>query len=160
MAGIGKYKKEQAFNLKSGNKPSFRGMGSSPFHAEETKPKEEEEVTPGSPSESPTDPDSKEPVAKEDGTWTKIAKIGANALIGGFDHLYGTETARPKINFAKHEEEVDDASPESKVSSLLGEDYKLGDLTYGKPKNPSTKIQGSLTDKPKDNRFGGASLTK
>ena len=30
MAGIGSYEKGKAFALKSGNKPSFKGMGSSP----------------------------------------------------------------------------------------------------------------------------------
>jgi hypothetical protein len=31
MAGIGKYKKGKAFTLKSGNKPMFKQMGSSPI---------------------------------------------------------------------------------------------------------------------------------
>ena len=31
MAGIGKYKKGKAFTLKSGNKPAFKQMGSSPM---------------------------------------------------------------------------------------------------------------------------------
>ena len=33
MAGIGKYKKGKAFQLKSGNKPTFKMMGSSPLQS-------------------------------------------------------------------------------------------------------------------------------
>ena len=31
MAGLGDYKKGKAFTLKSGNKPTFKDMGSSPL---------------------------------------------------------------------------------------------------------------------------------
>ena len=43
---------------------------------------------------------------------TKAWKIAANALIGGFDSVYGTKTKRPTINWDKADEESEAKSPE------------------------------------------------
>mgnify|MGYP003672209985 CR=1 FL=1 len=132
-----KFNKTKGFSLKSGNKPTFQQMGSgspldktlignqknlpdhlrakiedapgkmydtpgkmynAPLKAEDEK---EEETT--------EDGDKKEPVKPKDKLGVKIAKIAANAAIGGFDAATGSKTARPTINFGpeKAEEEIE-----------------------------------------------------
>ena len=159
MAGLGKYKKGAAFTLKSGNKPTFQQMGSgspldktlignqknlpdhlrakiedapgkmydtpgkmynAPLKAEN---KKEEETT--------EDGDKKEPVKPKDKLGVKIAKIAANAAIGGFDAVTGHTTKRPTVNFGpdKAEEEAETLTIGQK---MLKDDYELGDLTKAK----------------------------
>ena len=82
MAGIGKYTKGKAFKLKSGNSPAFKmmagdspitnefgiGKGTSPYRNTEEENKDDS-GTPG---------------------WKKALLIGAEALTGGLDAVYGT----------------------------------------------------------------------
>jgi len=138
----------KGFSLKSGNKPAFQQMGSSspgkmyntpgkmynaPLKAEDEKEEETTEVE-----------DKKEPVKPKDKLGVKIAKIAANAAIGGFDAVTGHTTKRPTVNFGpdKAEEEAETLTIGQK---MLKDDYELGDLTKDKFSNNSTKIQGSLT---------------
>ena len=70
MAGIGKYKKGEAFKLKSGNAPAFKMMaGESPI----------------------TSPYKEDADEKGNGKGLKNAlMIGASALTGGLDAVYGS----------------------------------------------------------------------
>ena len=143
-----KFNKMKGFSLKSGNKPAFQQMGSgspgkmyntpgkmynAPLKAEDEKEEETTEVE-----------DKKEPVKPKDKLGVKIAKIAANAAIGGFDAVTGHTTKRPTVNFGpdKAEEEAETLTIGQK---MLKDDYELGDLTKDKFSNNSTKIQGSLT---------------
>ena len=147
-----KFNKMKGFSLKSGNKPAFQQMGSSspgkmsyqfttspgkmynaPLKAEDEKEEETTEVE-----------DKKIPVEPKDKLGVKIAKIAANAAIGGFDAVTGHTTKRPTVNFGtdKAEEEAETLTIGQK---MLKDDYELGDLTKDKFSNNSTKIQGSLT---------------
>ena len=80
MAGIGKYEKGKPFTLKSGNKPTFKSIGGSPTNLKNfgigkgTSPYEQDEAQ------------------DEGGTpgWKKALGIGAMALTGGLDAVYGT----------------------------------------------------------------------
>jgi len=154
-----KFNKTKGFSLKSGNKPTFQQMGSSispgkmydapgkmynaPLKAEDNEVKKDEEA--------PKVEDKKEPAKPADKLGVKIAKIAANAAIGGFDAATGSKTARPTINFGpKKGEEAGEALTIGQ--KMLKDDYNLGDLTkdntpkysLGEYKKPSTKIQGSL----------------
>ena len=119
-----KFNKMKGFSLKSGNKPTFQQMGgvspgkmydtpgkmyNAPLKAET---KKEEETT--------EDVDKKEPVKPKDKLGVKIAKIAANAAIGGFDAVTGHKTARPTINFGhgKAEEEAKALDPGQKAIEL------------------------------------------
>ena len=130
-----KFNKMKGFSLKSGNKPAFKQMGSgspgkmydtpgkmynAPLKAEDEK---EEETT--------EDGDKKEPVKPKDKLGVKIAKIAANAAIGGFDAVTGHTTKRPTVNFGpdKAEEEAETLTIGQK---MLKDDYELGDLTKAK----------------------------
>jgi hypothetical protein len=177
MAGIGKYKKGAAFTLKSGNKPTFQQMSSgSPLDKtlignqknlpEHLRSKIEDAPgkmydTPGKMynaplkadnDETPKVEDKKETAKPKDKLGVKIAKIAANAAIGGFDAVTGHTTKRPTVNFGpdKAEEEAETLTIGQK---MLKDDYKLGDLakqdkapkySLGDYKEPSTKIKGSL----------------
>ena len=181
MAGLGKYKKGAKFTLKSGNKIDpeafFKGevkinpsqesgiYYKSPLEAEEEKKEEKYDpynVSGDKDEDKGKDGDEKE-VVKPDKPGTKAWKVAANALIGGFDAISGTRTKRPKINFGQHEKEVAADSPEQKastiISDILGEDYKLGDLSK-REKEKTTKPKYSLTEdykKPKTNIKGSLS---
>ena len=112
-----KFNKMKGFSLKSGNKPAFQQMGSSspgkmydtpgkmynaPLKAED----EKEEETTGV-------EDKKISVEPKDKLGVKIAKIAANAAIGGFDAVTGHTTKRPTVNFGpdKAEEEAEALTP-------------------------------------------------
>ena len=115
-----KFNKMKGFSLKSGNKPAFKQMGgvspgkmydtpgkmyNAPLKAEDDKVEKEEETT--------EDGDKKKPVKPKDKLGVKIAKIAANAAIGGFDAVTGHTTKRPTVNFGpdKAEEETEALTP-------------------------------------------------
>lgn len=113
-----KFNKMKGFSLKSGNKPTFQQMGSSispgkmynaPLKAEDDEVKKDEEA--------PKVEDKKETAKPADKLGVKIAKIAANAAIGGFDAATGSKTARPTINFGpeKAEEEAEALTPGQKA---------------------------------------------
>jgi len=111
--------KKKGFQLRSSNKPSFYKMsGASPFKEDNNNT----EVSVDVDKDKDKGKDNKE--KKEDETktnlppdkpGTKAWKVAANALIGGFDAVYGTKTKRPQINWPKNDEEVDADSPEEKI---------------------------------------------
>lgn len=123
-----KFNKSKGFTLKSGNK-----IEPISFFKGETTPSQSSGVYYKSPLEAEGDDtedvedvdDSEEkkedtPKPPPDKPGTKAWKIAANALIGGFDAVTGEKTKRPTINFGKHDEEVEDDSPEAKVKELQG----------------------------------------
>ena len=127
-----KFNKTKGFSLKSGNKPTFQQMGSSispgkmynaPLKAEDDEVKKDEEA--------PKVEDKKETAKPADKLGVKIAKIAANAAIGGFDAVTGHTTKRPTVNFGpdKAEEEAETLTIGQK---MLKDDYKLGDLAKDK----------------------------
>lgn len=117
--------KKKGFQLRSGNKPSFYKMsGASPFKEDNNNT----EVSVDVDNDKDKEKDNKE--KKEDETktnlppdkpGTKAWKIAANALIGGFDAVYGTKTKRPQINWPKNDEEVDADSPEQRIQKYKEE---------------------------------------
>ena len=160
-----KFNKTKGFSLKSGNKPTFQQMGGvSPGKMYDTpgkmynaplKAEDDNEVDPKAvvPEETEAEKKAREkeekeqPVKPKDKLGVKIAKIAANAAIGGFDAVTGHTTKRPTVNFGpdKAEEEAETLTIGQK---MLKDDYELGDLTKAKKdkfSNNSTKIQGSLT---------------
>tara|TARA_R110000765_G_scaffold378432_2_gene469362 strand:- start:28 stop:564 length:537 start_codon:yes stop_codon:yes gene_type:complete len=100
MAGIGDYEKGKAFALKSGNKPTFKVMGSgSPNNLNSfgvgkgTSPYNQEEE-------------------KEEGKgkfWKNALKVGVSALTGGLDAVYGKGKIVPLSSdrLKKDDEEVE-----------------------------------------------------
>jgi len=143
MAGLGKYKKGAAFTLKSGNKPSFLQMGStsgaSPitnYSAPLKTGDDKENPNAVVPEETEAEKRARLENEKEkqrtkpaDKLGVKIAKIAANAAIGGFDAVTGSETRRPTINFGpeKGEEESDALTPGQKAlleSSTMEKDLE------------------------------------
>ena len=160
-----KFNKTKGFSLKSGNKPTFQQMGSSsPGKMYDTpgkmynaplKAEGDDKVDPNAEVPEETEAEKKarekeekeQPVKPKDKLGVKIAKIAANAAIGGFDAVTGHTTKRPTVNFGpdKAEEEAETLTIGQK---MLKDDYELGDLTKAKKdkfSNNSTKIQGSLT---------------
>jgi hypothetical protein len=152
-----KFNKSTGFQLKSGNKPTFnemRGMNpgtvfkpmeskdtglyyKSPYKQEETttpSPEDEESTTPEQQGSEPTTEKEKQ---EPDKPGTKAWKILANTLIGGFDHVYGTKTKRPKINWGKKEKAEDTRTIEEKMDDLLG-GKKDSDRKFRK--NPKIEI--------------------
>jgi len=164
-----KFNKTQGFSLKSGNKPSFLQMrstpGSSPITNYSAPLKVEEKKEEETPEETPEEKKARlenekngekekkeEPVKPRDSNMAIAGKFAANMLLGGMkesgmikdDHSLA-------INYGpkKGEEEADALTISQK---MLKDDYKLGDLTkdktpkysLGEYKKPSTKIQGSL----------------
>ena len=116
MAGLGKYKKGAAFTLKSGNKPTFVQMGSSPANmnnfgvGQGGSPYKEHED--GHVEDAVVDPkatkDKESKVNeqggdndKEDKAWVKALKIGTTLLSGGIQGVYGGKREIPKINYGK-----------------------------------------------------------
>jgi len=115
--------KKKGFQLRSGNRPSFYKMsGASPFkednngngNGNNTESNTEEEKTNKKDNENKKEDETKTNLPP-DKPGTKAWKIAANALIGGFDAVYGTKTKRPQINWPKNDEEVDADSPEEKI---------------------------------------------
>ena len=163
MAGIGKYKKGVAFKLKSGNNPTFEQMGSSPANLNNfgigpggsPYRKKDEDKDKNDDSSETTKNTTKEQggdAEKADKPWVKALKIGTTLLSGGIQGVYGGEREYPKINYGKKAKKSTESPTEGIISSILGEDYKLGDLakkTKTKKyslienwKKPKTNIQG------------------
>ena len=142
MAGIGKYKKGAKFTLKSGNKPAFKAIGSSPANmnnfgiGQGGSPWKQE--TSETPTETPTEtPEEKKArLEKEkanstvdeqggdaetaDPTWKKALKIGTTLLSGGIQGVYGGKREYPKINYgekAKKSTESPEDGVKTKVTS-------------------------------------------
>tara|TARA_R100001129_G_C5317159_1_gene246704 strand:+ start:564 stop:1115 length:552 start_codon:yes stop_codon:yes gene_type:complete len=123
--------KKKGFQLRSGNRPSFYKMsGASPFKEDnnsngngnntESNTEEEEEKTNQQDTENKKEDETKTNLPP-DKPGTKAWKIAANALIGGFDAVYGTKTKRPQINWPKNDEEVDADSPEQRIQKYKEE---------------------------------------
>ena len=126
-----KFNKMKGFSLKSGNKPAFKQMGGvSPGKMYDTpgkmynaplKAEDDNEVDPKAvvPEETEAEKKAREkeekeqPVKPKDKLGVKIAKIAANAAIGGFDAVTGHTTKRPTVNFGpdKAEEETEALTP-------------------------------------------------
>ena len=122
-----KFNKMKGFSLKSGNKPAFKQMGgvspgkmydtpgkmyNAPLKAGDDKVEKDEEA--------PKVEDKKETAKPKDKLGVKIAKIAANAAIGGFDAVTGHKTARPTINFGpeKAEQEAEALTPGQEALEL------------------------------------------
>ena len=140
MAGLGKYKKGAKFTLKSGNKPAFKVMGSSPVNmnnfgiGQGGSPWKQE--TDGTSSTAPAETDAEKKAREEkekenskvdeqggdsetaDPTWKKALKIGTTLLSGGIQGVYGGKREYPKINYGKKAEKVT-KSPEDNVADLI-----------------------------------------
>ena len=170
-----KFNKMKGFSLKSGNKPAFKQMGSGspldkalignqknlPDHLRakiedapgkmydtpgkmynaplKAETKKEEETT--------EDGDKKEPVKPEDKLGVKIAKIAANAAIGGFDAVTGHTTKRPTVNFGsdKAEEEAEALTPGQKVLSK-NDATGLTDVIVGDGEQANASAAGEWVD--------------
>jgi hypothetical protein len=124
MAGIGKYKKGVAFTLKSGNKPSFPQMGSSPANLnnfgigpggspykqddENDEDKGKKETVRRTGGDAVPGENTKAGDSKEKG-WVKALKIGTTLLSGGIQGVYGGKREAPQINWGKwSQEELDE----------------------------------------------------
>ena len=117
MAGLGKYKKGASFTLKSGNKPTFVQMGSSPANMNNFGVGQGGSPYKSSDDETEVDPkvttDKESKVNKQGGDaetadpgWKKALKIGTTLLSGGIQGVYGGKREVPKINYGKKAEEV------------------------------------------------------
>ena len=127
-----KFNKMKGFSLKSGNKPTFQQMGGvSPGKMYDTPGKMYNAPLKAEDEEPPKVEDKKEPVKPKDKLGVKIAKIAANAAIGGFDAVTGHTTKRPTVNFGpdKAEEEAETLTIGQK---MLKDGYELGDLSKAK----------------------------
>jgi len=131
MAGIGKYKKGVAFTLKSGNKPTFTQMGSSPAdlnnfgigpgsspYRQEDEDKEEKDDSKKSETTKNITKEQGGEAVKADKPWVKALKIGTTLLSGGIQGVYGGTREYPKINYGKKAEEVAE-TPGQKVLKEL-----------------------------------------
>jgi len=140
MAGLGKYKKGAKFTLKSGNKPAFKVMGSSPANmnnfgiGQGGSPWKQE--TDGTSSTTPAETDAEKKAREEkekenskvdkqggdsetaDPTWKKALKIGTTLLSGGIQGVYGGKREYPKINYGKKAEKVT-TTPEDGVETNI-----------------------------------------
>ena len=126
MAGLGKYKKGVAFTLKSGNKPSFTQMGSSPANLNNfgigpggSPYKQDSDETDGKDKTIDNTPKEQGGDAETaDTTWKKALKIGTTLLSGGISGVYGGRPEYPKINYGKKTKEAT-TTPEDGVKNNL-----------------------------------------
>ena len=142
MAGLGKYKKGAKFTLKSGNKPAFKVMGSSPANLNNFgigpggspwKEGETDDAT-TDPNANTNEEESKKKgndvdeqggeAEKADKGWVKALKIGTTLLSGGIQGVYGGKREYPKINWGKKAEEPTE-TPEEKVDKALDPDKTI-----------------------------------
>ena len=157
MAGLGKYKKGAAFTLKSGNKPTFVQMGSSPAnmnnfgvgqggspykkhedgHVEDavvdpkaTKDKESKVNEQGGDND------------KEDKAWVKALKIGTTLLSGGIQGVYGGKREIPKINYGKKAAKVTEDPSDGVKASVSDKIDKKVDIN-----NENSIVDGEKTSK-------------
>ena len=159
MAGIGKYKKGAKFTLKSGNKPAFRVMGSSPANLNNFgigpggspwKQETDDDATDGATDGATASGDKSsgentKNTTKEQGgdaeaadkAWVKALKAGTTLLSGGIQGVYGGAREYPKINYGKKAEEAT-ITPGQKILNQL----EAGDAgTYEEymAKNPDSE---------------------
>ena len=140
MAGIGKYKKGAKFTLKSGNKPAFKAIGSSPANmnnfgiGQGGSPWKQETDGTSSTAPAETEEQKKARLEKEkanstvdeqggdsetaDPTWKKALKIGTTLLSGGIQGVYGGKREYPKINYGKKAKKAT-TTPEDNVEDLI-----------------------------------------
>ena len=148
MAGIGKYKKGAKFTLKSGNKPSFTQMGSSPADLNNFgigpggSPYRQDD---GKTDETPKNTTREQggDAEKADPTWLKAIKLGTTMLSGGIQGVYGGRREIPKINWGKKTKKSTETPAEGIVSSILGEVYELGDLAKKEREKGTVGVKGS-----------------
>lgn len=113
MAGIGKYKKGAKFTLKSGNKPTFKAMGSSPAnmnnfgigqgaspYKQDTDNTNDDDKSTDKTTKNTTNEQGGD-AEKADKAWVKALKIGTTLLSGGIQGVYGGKREYPKINYGK-----------------------------------------------------------
>ena len=139
MAGLGKYKKGAKFTLKSGNKPTFTQMGSSPANLNNfgigpggSPYKQDDEKTETNAQElarlkqeradsKVITGEAKEPGKeakvgdKKEKGWVKALKIGTTLLSGGIQGVYGGSRHAPKINWGKWTQEELDKSAADRI---------------------------------------------
>ena len=150
MAGLGKYKKGASFTLKSGNKPTFVQMSSSPANMNNfgvgqggSPYKEHEDGHVEKPVVDPKDKESKVNEQggdneKEDKAWVKALKIGTTLLSGGIQGVYGGKREIPKINYGKKAAKV----TEDPAGGILGKIAKKVNIN-----NVNKIVDGTETSK-------------
>ena len=119
MAGIGKYTKGKKFQLKSGNTPEFKNIGSSPANMNNfglsagDSPYRQNDDNSGKKEDDKSKDKTLTPVEGGESNWKKALKIGVAGLTGGLDAVYGSGKVVPLVSQKKKEAEVK-ANPVSK----------------------------------------------
>ena len=143
MAGLGKYKKGAKFTLKSGNKPAFKAMGSSPANmnnfgiGQGASPYKQETENTNTPAPEETEAEKKARLEKEkedskvdetggdaekaDKAWVKALKIGTTLLSGGIQGVYGGAREYPKINYGKKAKKSTESPEDGVINNLVNQ---------------------------------------
>ena len=145
MAGIGDYEEGKPFSLKSGNKPTFKNMGSSPnnYGTPGNMPIDNFGLAPG---DSPypqyeeggdKDKDKSkttilDPTEGGDTGWKKALKIGVAGLTGGLDAVYGTGKVVPMVSHVKKTKEVEDNPLSTEIKENIKEVSGISDKESSK----------------------------
>ena len=114
MAGIGKYTKGKKFQLKSGNTPLFKNIGSSPANMNNfglsagDSPYRQDDNTGNKEKKEKNKSVTVDSVEGGESGWKKALKIGVAGLTGGLDAVYGTGKVVPMISHSKKKKEVED----------------------------------------------------
>lgn len=164
--GLGEYEEDEAFSLKSGNKPKFKVMGAtspnnygtpgnlsinnfglspgdSPYR------QEDDDDNGGGDDKEKSNDTTLDPVEGGESGWKKALKIGVAGLTGGLDAVYGTGKVIPLVSNFKKKKAVED----NPVSTEIKEDIKnatgLGD-DKGSKKNMSNEDWTAGQDKAKE----------
>ena len=136
MAGIGDYEKGKAFALKSGNKPTFKTMGS------------------GSPNNlnsfgvgKGTSPYNQEEEEGKGKFWKNALKVGVSALTSGLDAVYGKGKIVPLSSdrLKKDDENVEDGA-KSEGENIKDEIITGGASTQNLKKTESMKFKSAFDD--------------
>jgi len=149
MAGIGDYEEGKPFSLKSGNKPTFKNMGSSPnnYGTPGNMPIDNFGLVPGDSPYTQKEGETKEeksdttildPTEGGDSGWKKALKIGVAGLTGGLDAVYGTGKVVPMVSHVKKTKEVED----NPVSTEIKENIKKTTGLDTDTEETSYKVQG------------------
>jgi hypothetical protein len=155
MAGLGKYKKGVAFTLKSGNKPTFVQMGSSPANLNNfgigqggSPYKDNHDDTDDGTDNKKETEKNKVIVTGEDATadentkagdpkekaWKKALKVGTTLLSGGIQGVYGGSRHAPKVSWGKWtQEELDDSAAQRLLKNGPDASKTKIDPKTGKP---------------------------
>ena len=132
MAGLGEYKKGAKFTLKSGNKPAFKTMGSSPANMNNFgigqggspwKQETDDATTDGTTTDKTTENTTDEQggdAKTADPTWKKALKIGTTLLSGGIQGVYGGKREYPKINYGKKAEKATTTPEDGVKTNIIG----------------------------------------